>query len=170
MGCDIHIFTEVKKENNWELFKEDFFTDSYNSDNKEKSPFKWRSYGVFAFLADVRNYSAIKGFKCKFELPEDCSQEVLKEYEYWEIDAHSCSWLTAKELIDFDYSKTLNDRRVTRQISPNIFNGAITGTEQEGTLKTYSEFLGDLFMKQIEELKILLDKYEDVRLVFWFDN
>ena len=45
MGCDIHSFTEKRNKGNnkWEVLE-------------GLNPFDWRSYSVFAFLADVRNY------------------------------------------------------------------------------------------------------------------
>lgn len=175
MGCDIHIFTEVKEQGKWKMSLEDVFSlddfeRTYYKKDKTNNPFDDRHYGVFAFLAGVRNYSDIKGFECKYALPEDITDEVKQEYEDWAGDAHSISYLYAKELIEFDYDQICNDKRVTRQIAPNIFHGGMTGTEEEGTKMPFKEYLGVWFMKHVEELKVLVEKYEDVRVVFWFDN
>ena len=62
MGCDIHSFAERlnKQTNKWEKVGDAFSLDEYGKTRFKKdkgdSPFDWRSYSVFAFLADVRNY------------------------------------------------------------------------------------------------------------------
>ena len=58
MGCDIHLITQIKRENKWE----------YIEDVPEE--FNQRNYFNFAVLADVRNGFGTKGFEPK-GLPED---------------------------------------------------------------------------------------------------
>lgn len=175
MGCDIHIFTEVKKNGSWrrstdEVFTLDKFDQEYHKKEKGTDPFDWRSYGMFGFLAGVRNYSCVPGFECKQGLPEDVTDKVRLEFDNMDGDAHSPSYLTAEELIGFDYDKKFSDRRTTKEERPGYFNGAHVVSEEEGAKTSFREFLGEFFMTHVQELKTLSEQYEDARVVFWFDN
>lgn len=92
-----------------------------------------------------------------------------------ECDAnyHSLSFLTLKELVDFDYEQTFWDRRITRITTlPNggkLSDGAALAEEGEGEIITYREHLGESFFKDIDVLKNLGNP-QDVRIIFWFDN
>ena len=98
MGCDIHAYAEKQTLNGYEMI-DDFY------------PFDYRHYGLYGFLADVRNYSAIKPIAETRGLPH-CSDGVQKEYDKWDMDAHSSSWLSLEELERFDYDAEMEDRRV----------------------------------------------------------
>ena len=174
MGCDIHSFAEKinKQTNKWEKVGDAFTLDNYDKNrtgkDKGQHPFDWRSYSMFAFLANVRNYDHCVPISDPKGLPNDISDEVKEEYgEGW--DYHSASFLTAKELLDFDYDKTFWNRRITKQISPNHWNGASLAEEGEGKIISYRENLGESFFIHLEDLK-QLGNPEDVRIVFWFDN
>lgn len=154
MGCDIHSFAERrnKETNEWEVVKEcvtlsDFYRDWYKKE-KGDSPFKWRHYSMFGFLAGVRDQT-IEPISEPRGIPEDMSQEVFNECEYWEFDGHSYSWLLLRELVEFDYDKNCTG------------DGDLT--------ESYREMLNDLFFVHLEDLKTLGD-LDDVRVVFWFDN
>jgi hypothetical protein len=175
MGCDIHSFAEIrnKETGKWEkvgdYFSLDKFDQEYYKKEKGDRPFDWRSYSMFAFLADVRNYDHCKPLSKPKGLPKDVCEDIRSEWERWYGDGHSPSFLTAKELLDFDYDQTFWNRRVTKQTFPNTWNGASLAEEGEGTIITYRENLGDWFFIHLEELKQLGDP-KDVRIVFWFDN
>lgn len=151
MGCDIHTFVEKrnKETNQWEFVKDDVFSlDDYDKEyfKKEKSSeiFGWRSYRMFSILNNVRNnYGIIPMYDTDRGFPDDISKEVKMEYDSY--SNHSESYLTAKELTDFDYDKK--------------------ATENE----SYRDCLGDFFFKHLEELKSLGDP-DEIRVVFWFDN
>lgn len=96
MGCDIHSFAEVKENGSWKVV-EDY------------RPFQDRNYQLFALLADVRNGSGFAGcdtgnhiepISIPKGLPKDCSAKVQLNSDDWDIDGHSHSWLTLKELLD----------------------------------------------------------------------
>ena len=188
IGCDIHSFVEVKTNGKWLRLEEPKFDDY--GDKKTTEPFGWRSYSVFGFLADVRNYSHCKPISEPKGLPDDSEYLNTKldepqNYSYYgydngtaytnkgeiECDAnyHSLSWLSLKELLDFDYEQKFWDRRVTKQEAPNVWNGAALAEEGEGQTITYREHLGEGFFKDIDVLKTL-GQPEDVRIIFWFDN
>lgn len=151
MGCDIHAFVEVK-------------TDRWNYvDDLEL----YRSYGLFGFLADIRNYSCVPPITNTRGLPPDISKELRNTWED-EYDRHSPSYVYLKELLDFDYSQVFEDRRTTL-IEGNMRDGAHICEPGQGQITTFREFLGPAYFKILEKLK----QYgvpDQVRLVFWFDN
>ncbi len=191
MGADIHSFAEVRKNGKWLRVEEPVFDDYGNE--KTTEPFGWRSYAVFGFLADVRNYSHCTPISEPKGLPDDSEwlnspskyayevnpmsgepileneRETNKNDVQEDGNYHSMSWLTLKELLDYDYEQKFWDRRVTKQTSPNSWDGAALAEEGEGQTITYREHLGESFFKDIEVLKTL-GQPEDVRIVFWFDN
>lgn len=148
MGCDIHAYAERKTDSGYEYLP-------------AVVPFDWRNYGVFGFLAGVRNYSSVPMIAEPRGFPDDASAEVREQYERWDMDAHTPSWLSMAELLAWDYNAEVEDRRVTRN-----GNGACTCEPGEGERMTWRQFLGDGFMKDIAALR---DAGAD-RVVFWFDN
>lgn len=158
MGCDIHSYAERRVDGQWVFFDDpQFGTTEY----PDMGPFEWRNYSVFAFLADVRNYSDIVPISPRRGLPGDVSAHVKDEYEMWAGDAHSCSWLSVKELVEFNYDQVMEDRRVMID-----GDGGRTAEPGGGETMTYRQFLRDGFF---DDLKILT-KIGAERVVFWFDN
>lgn len=139
------------------------------------SVFDWRDYGMFGFLADVRNYSQVPGFKAKGCVPDvsmgvfqdECFQAALQNCGH---QFHSWSNLTAKELNDFDYDQVFWDKRVSRQIGPRLWSGIETAEEGEGRHLTIREFLGPLFFHHLQCLNALDTNPANVRVLFCFDN
>jgi hypothetical protein len=152
MGCDIHCYAEQKGAAGiYECFGE-YFED--------------RSYGIFGFLADVRNYSGIDPIISQRRgIPEDVSQIVSDEYRDWGGDAHGASWLSLAELRSFDYEAVCEDRRCTREIH-GVLDGGCTSNPGEGERTTYREFLGPYYFEELAKL----EKVGATRIVFWFDN
>ena len=152
MGCDIHAYPERRDGNKWiALYGE---------------AFDWRAYGLYGFLAGVRNYSDVPPIAPQRGVPEDMSPQVAEEYYDWGSDRHSPSWLSMDELLSFDYDQPVEDRRVTRQLGPNLFNGGSTAEPGGGRMTTFREFLGADYFKELDRLKALGAE----RIVFWFDN
>jgi hypothetical protein len=82
MGCDIHLYCEVKIEGQWHLYSH---------------PYVERNYDLFAKMANVRNdlgferpISRPKG------LPDDLS--IIPKLEYKRDNYHSASWLNVEEI------------------------------------------------------------------------
>lgn len=174
MGCDIHSYAEKRKKDKWILVTDVFPLSDFDKEwfKKEKGdhPFDWRQYGMYGFLANVRNYSEIPTIaEPKYTIPDDASDEVKKEYEFCEPNAHTATWLTAKQLLDFNYDQVFWDRRVTKVEKSGVINGAAHAEEGEGERLTIREFLGEMYFKHLETLKSLGDP-EHVRVIFWFDN
>ena len=100
MGTDIHAYLEKKnKKGKWEFVK--------------RFPID-RKYNLFSVLANVRNGYGFAGVKTSdgFNpiskpkgLPEDVSKITKKESDSLGVDGHSHSWLTLKEIEEFDWSQ-----------------------------------------------------------------
>lgn len=147
MGCDLHGFVERKnQEGQWE------YVPGF-------SPFDWRSYGLYGWLAGVRNYSAVPPLAKPRGVPPDASA-YLKE-KYRDDDYHSASWVSLAEMLAFDYDALVEDRRVSTATT-----GAATCAPGEGETMTYRAFLGKRFFEDLDKLKEL----EAGRVVFWFDS
>jgi len=158
LGCDIHLITEVKKNGKWIVNDNKIFT--YWDGSLKDSPFEVRNYKTFAFLAGVRNsyviapISKLRGLPCDSEYlncehvdnyfgeetPVTLYEDILEDLDY-----HSYSFLTLKELLDFNYNSM--------------------ATKKE----TYEEFLGECFFEDVDDIKALGDP-ENVRIIFYFDN
>lgn len=134
MGCDIHSFAE--KKNSDGTYSPVFYT-----------PFEDRHYGLFAFLADVRNYSQIEPLSQPRGMPADASQAIVDELKSWEDDAHSVSYFTLAELVRVDYEKKIEDHRSVVTESLRDF----LGTDYFYSLKRMNDLAVD-------------------RVIFWFDN
>ena len=153
MGTDIHTFAERKVDDQWKVIP-------------DLSPFDWRSYGMFGFLADVRNYSRVPPIAPTRGLPEDLSGSVKNAYSAWgEGGVHGMSWLSVDELEAFNYDHAFENRRTTAQIAPGYFSGAVVVESGHGKHVTFREFLGEGFF---DEIKRLRDAGAE-RIVFWFD-
>jgi len=156
MGADIHSIAEYKKEGDWILSDKEIF-----SNGKKTSPFDWRSYGMFGFLANVRNMSNVPVIKSPVGLPSDSLHLNKMHDDMWgdgslreDITSggyHSYSYLLLSELLDYDYGVIFIDVR---------------GTPKRTTIR---DFLGPAFFKEIDQLDTLGDP-EEVRVIYWFDN
>lgn len=151
MSCDITIFAEVriKKSTSWRIVDKKVFSDFWG---KTIHPFGDRNYGIFGFLADVRNYSDCPCIKKPMGLPLILSDEVQVKYDDQSQIMHSASYLTLENLLAFDYDKKFINRRSEDQLEITV-----------------REFLGKRFFKNLKELS-KLGEPKDVRIIFWFDN
>lgn len=196
MGCDIHIWTEIKSKETWkwEESEQDIFPTVFGN-KKSRSPFDRRSYKLFAFLADVRNTYGIipisesKGFPDDSEyLNVSLDEPYYMDFGYGEanmcytvgdklkynLNYHSFSFLTLSELINFDYDKPFEDLNVSYTLEgKSLYIGGSIFREKvksgEGVMTTYREFLGEFYFEELEIMKTLGEP-DDVRVVFYFDN
>lgn len=187
MGCDIHTIVEIKKQNKWIGLEE--CPEEFNE----------RNYSTFAFLANVRNRFNTKGFEPKGK-PVEMSEESSKLFEKWEDDGHSQSYLTLKELDEFDKSDYYSRKcRVVGEFIKMLkeFGGTIPEQMKIEEIKATSfldviemSFCPDVIVKWqapeseqketplnkgIESLKKIakkneIENFEDIRIVFVFDN
>lgn len=100
MGCDIHWYSETKKDGKWVCdqaasFEKDEDPD-YEHHYMNTFPNGGRDYWLFGLLANVRADTPY-GFEAK-GIPEELSPEVGTIFTQWDIDGHSHSYLTREEL------------------------------------------------------------------------
>lgn len=157
MGCDIHIVAQKLEGERWVNVSGKF--------HEGPRPFDWRSYGMFGFLAGVRNYSDIPSIAECRGLPSGIDPEEYGDEGIW-LGDHSYSWLSVAELSAFDYEQPVEDRRVTRQIASGIWSGGQTCDPGDGEMTTYREFLGPAFFDDLRELQ----RIGAERVVFGFDS
>lgn len=133
MGCDIHLHIEIKIADKWLHYS---------------APSVARWYALFSKMAGVRGseetLSPPKG------LPVDASEVTLFDFKLWEQDAHSISWLSAKEI-------------------ERLYEWLRSKAEDEKF-----GFFGYLFDNDYGDfVRFPEDNPEglqDIRFVFWFDN
>lgn len=130
------------------------------------TPFRNRNYGLFGFLAGVRNYARCEPLARPRGLPAGC--DAAGGCRVNNIDSlddfHSHSWFLVSELLAFDYDRQFWNRRIHRGK-----DGAALAREGEGVHKTYREFLGLAYMDTLESLK-RLGKPGQVRVFFCFGD
>jgi hypothetical protein len=220
MGCDIHVYVEKKTNGKWDRVLKKFDLG--------------RNYKLFSIFANVRNGYGFAGSDTGDALeyiaepkglPKDLTKEVEKEYLELGSDAHTPSWLTLKEILDFDWTKKAVIRGVVKAfhiyswteyhknkgIPPDEWCSAVFGgssrvveekemrdllekinpplrsvryNEVEKIIEehlpstyakvsweqTYSSCCDNFWVKAIPQLLKNADDYNDIRLVFWFDN
>ena len=137
MGCNIHGFIEVLE-----------YPDSENDKWWEVHEIPYtRNYRFYAALAGVRNGVNIKPISEPKGMPVDASMMSRVEAEEMEGDAHTHSWLTYKEIKEYDWMQDIGDGLLIDNIHIH-------------------------FKSLINEMRFLANHYGDegVRVVFWFDN
>lgn len=146
MGCDIHMFIEVRNEDG-----------TWFSDGEELD--LGRNYDMFGVAAGVRNplisrrlngveraWMRIKGYTLGISkgLPEDLSKQISKEWE--EHGEHTPSWCTIDEA----------------QFWVNYYEDYCNKYQDECYSHDWQEV--------IDEARKLEVNGDEVRLVFWFDS
>ena len=106
-----------------------------------------RVYALFGTLARLRGTFYLYDPR---GLPNDVSPEVLAEYQSWEEDAHTPSWLTTNELREC-LDQTIKE-----------YSDEYGEKEVKSWLKTYEGIY--------EYMKFNEDEGKPSRIVFWFDN
>lgn len=146
MGCDIHLYPEVKKAWGWQFIwrfqADDDWKDRFPMRDRQNY-FGWqdRNYALFAKLAGVRVEHNISAIVDPRGVPGDADYEIKKELH--ENCYHSCSWLTLEEL-----EKTNWD------------------IPKDYTWDPFKEFR-ETTMTRLKELG---PSPENIRMVFGFDN
>ena len=163
MGCDIHLYTErkfhLRDRDVWfctDYLKQNVYhlVDPDEKEYEHISIFDDRNYELFYMLAGVRDgdYEPIDEPR---DLPQDVSDYVKAQSDYWGCDGHSHSYYTAKEI--FAAKKKFPDSSI------KFLAKAIKK-------KMADEFnIWDFLSKEEKKQR---DKAfaEDFRIVFWFDN
>ena len=154
MGCDIHMYAEVKAANEWRavgrVFKDDYHqaeipaTIYWYDDEGEYEhnkaytvhPYDNRNYELFSILADVRNSERIKPIACPRGMPHDVSSFVRNEIAKYGSSGHSHSWLSLQELEAYPWDEMITCHGVVsqkeyekfkRQGRPDSWSGGVVG-------------------------------------------
>ena len=209
MGCDIHLYVERKHDGQW--YSADYFVPSvsYVPDQWGQVPkqkydrvemYGKRNYALFATLANVRNYGNTAYISEPKGLPDDVTEFVKAEWEDWGFDAHSCSYLTLRELLDFhEAGHPLKRRGMLSPEQLKEFDQGILPTHWcQGSSTPGYEFreweeennvlvpLINKLKERCDDLNVIYDfawdstyqlmrhetyeKAKNIRIVFWFDN
>lgn len=118
-----------------------------------------RSYGLFGFLAGVRNYSQVPPISDRRPLSPELHRHVYPQqikigfggFEYEDDsdiggilghteELHSVTWIGVDELLSFDYSQKFEDRR----------DSCGTVAIGSGQMTTYREFLYEKYFTILE--------------------
>lgn len=113
MGCDIHCWCEVRKGRKWETVEDNIFPHPYYRADEPEDP-EWnskqtnqpiygRNYDLFSILAGVRNYAGTLPIALPRGVPHNASPGYKEEVKSWSGNGHTHSWLTLKEILDFDW-------------------------------------------------------------------
>lgn len=130
MGCDIHMYAEKLGDSGWELvndleqFAYPYSDFSFPEPGYVTTIYHGRNYDLFAILADVRNGGDINCIRHPRDLPDDVSEELLEMWTQWGTDAHSTSYFTLQELIEFDWGETVyrNESVFVKHIQMDLFS------------------------------------------------
>lgn len=201
MGCDIHIYTEANitvngKEKWWNVDDwrlNPYFGEDYEPEYSHKSVYSGRNYELFAYIANVRNYGEVESAGFDRGLPENVSEAVKREFDWWEYDAHTPGWCTLAEL------KKLSRKTLTTKRQGYVAKEEAKNFKENGTLPTaWAQGVGnkenyewlkwedkcncfDSLIENLDERKRevfwIFDKERDdnsmddkIRIIFWFDN
>lgn len=127
--------------------------------------FLGRDYELFSVLAGVRNRLDIRPIAPPRGVPEDVGEAVRAAWNAARHypDIHTASWLSLRELLDFDWDQSLihlslRDNEPSRLHSQNFL--------------TYREAVSDnnFINRGLGELQTLVENPADLRMVFWFDS
>lgn len=123
MGCDIHLYAEKRnsENNSWESIPTHNLMKCWvcsgdskgmcnncrgNGDYAGLQLHINRNYRLFSILANVRNETGLVCIAGAKGFPEDANDMLNYEHDMWSNgDGHSFSYLTAQELLNFDWSQ-----------------------------------------------------------------
>lgn len=148
-------------------------------------------YDLYAILANVRNYSGAEYISNPKGVPDDCNKYIKKDIEEWGVDGHSHSYLTLRELVEWQskHTKVAQKGLISPKEAKKLDEeGVLPSMWCQGTsdktwvwrkwyrekkpldpiineMKNRLADFGWLFTE--EQINENMDK---IRIVFWFDN
>lgn len=157
MGCDIHWYSETKKDGAWVCDQAETFTTEEDGAlvyiDMDNFPDRDRDYWWFGLIQPGVRTDWPFSF-AESAMPEDISKEVRRLVDNWGSDGHSHGSLTRAQLKD----KLVEMKRLSLQVTidPSDNRRYISHfiTRLEDAIKNLNADVPD----------------EDQRIVFWFDN
>ena len=191
MGCDIHLFVEVKKDGKWEAIDKFEEEDGCIYAPYEEQIYKGRNYPLFALLANVRNYSDVQPIHEPKGFPDDVSDVLKRMSKEWNDDWHSHSYLTIRELNEYDWEQPIKESGFVDNKRWKAFVETLKTETPDYMLRfpyaqgigdslkqshTWHEWtvptkitVGDFIYGVIKKLNAIGEP-DDVRIVYAFDN
>lgn len=109
MGCDIHLYVEVRRDGAW-ISPENWIDEYGDGENVpyEEAYFNNRNYRLFSVLADVRNAEEgesdyLVPIAKPRGIPENADAKIMRQYEI--EGGHSASHLTVAEIMNYDWTQ-----------------------------------------------------------------
>ncbi len=201
MGTDIACYAEVRDGGAWRLAEPLAPNPEWHEDFPEEAPrmapqplFTTRNYDLFAILADVRNpMRAEAPFAVIAEprgFPEDAAAELQAYFDSEGDDAQDAGWLLVREIVDFDWTQTIQRRGMVDKRAAHLFPPGQVGFPAEAwpaglpmavsELKrggvevawreTYREAIGSAFFEATLPKLASYGPADAVRIVFWFHS
>lgn len=130
MGCDIHLYEEIKINNEWQLLRE------------IGTP---RFYTLFALMADVRNNGTIDPISMPKGIPAGLSDQTLERLSSWNGDAHSESYFEYDE-IKFLFTLLRKMYKDEKNILSDVF------PESQALVKYQAE-VNDIIVSNFDEIR-----------------
>ena len=172
MGCDIHLFIEMRRhpENEWEAEP----TTNYGENDSALYPYGVRSvsrnYHIFGLLAGVRENN------CMFMprgIPKDVTPLVEMAIEGWNRDAHTHSYLSLAEFKEViaktDYKNSKNtSTEINYDYSDPKYDTVSDFPENWTTIVNYCENWID--SENAESILLGMPCTAEIRLIFFFDS
>lgn len=164
MGCDIHWYSETKRDGQWRADQESTYDPAADADedyegfpDMEDFPNRDRDYWFFGLLNGVRTrWPWSFDIQHAERVPENASEPVQALAAYWEADAHSHGVLTRQQLKE--KIEELKELRSIYLIDPPGLK--------------YVEALNHCLSRLDQCIKDLNADVpdSDQRIIFWFDN
>jgi hypothetical protein len=198
MGCDIHMCVEVKRNINsverWVSADHFRLNPYFDPNDQEESQyalvglFTDRSYAAFDCLAGVRSYSDDSPrISNPRGVPADASATTLADIAKWDGDGHSHSYVTLREVIQF------NEQKFEREVSGMVDPATAQALDENGVEPSMwcgwtsrEEYVQRSWKQQVDALVGLESSmrqrlsevmrrddpefHDKIRIVFWFDN
>lgn len=186
MGCDIHMYSEVRVKDKWYSADNFIVNTDYSAEdtdlpnNLHKIPktestesfiiervsfYKQRDYKLFTVLNDVRNYKGFTDFiKLSHGIPDDASNIVKSSFNYWGCDAHSEAYATFDELtVYYEHAKLM-------LVKQEILDNSESIMYYQAYIDFYNTFLEHAKKYCRNTYDYNFKTLSDFRIIFWFDN
>ena len=156
MGCDIHWYSETRRDGKWECDQKLTFVETDDEDGPDMNSFpgRARDYWLFGLLNPSVSTEWDWSFPESSMVPEDVSREISLIYDRWDVDAHSAGSLTRAEL-----------KAKLEELKLLIAKALVVPHEDSQGMSHHKKCLMKILSNMTSDVPD-----EDQRIVFWFDN